>query len=199
MATWFSKRECALVESAVRTIAEALDLDEDDLMGALRLPYTHPLDQLIRKHPSHDVARCHVLVDKTKNTQCPYARHGPSKFCKRHTKSQDRNPDASVVIRFEADRGLERFRELKRESRYARMQLIVRDDVDYLYDPLTAYVHDFDTVRIIGKMHPSGQIYFTKAYLASLEEEEEEEEEEGGGETDDDDEEEDMVSIVLNM
>lgn len=170
MATWFSKRECALVESAVRTIAEALNLEEETLMGALGLPYVHPLDQLIRKHPSHDVTRCHVLVDATRNDQCQCARHDGTKFCKRHLKSQERKPDPSVVIRFEADRGLDRFRELKQESRFARMQLMVRDDVDYLYDPLTAYVHDFDSVRVIGKMHPNGRLYFTKSHLRSLEE-----------------------------
>ena len=148
MATWFTKRECALVESAIRTVAEALDLDEDELVNALELPFVHPLDEIMRKHPSHNVDKCHILVDNIRNTQCSSARLQNGKFCKRHTKTQERVPDPTVVITFEVDRGLERFRKLKRESRFTRMQLMVRDDVDYLFDPLAGvYTHPLDELE----------------------------------------------------
>jgi hypothetical protein len=158
---WFDRRECRLIECAIRTIAEVKNMDEEDLLSALGLPYVHPLEQMYYKHPIYDVSMCHTILDSKTNTQCKKSRIENSKFCKYHAKHQLSNPNPKVIINdFEMDKALQQYREYKKDTKLFRMQLIVRNDTDYLYDPYTQYIYDFDTVKRVGRVHSNGELYF---------------------------------------
>lgn len=156
--TWFTERELDLVGAVVETICARMDLEPEELMRSINLPYSQPLDRMLDKHFKYDLCKCHVRL---KSGQCT-RQIGPNQsLCRLHAKMKERGAlEESEIIRFEVDAALERFRCIRKESRWNRLQLYVWKDTDYLYDPLTQYVYDFDSVQRIGKMHESGKPFF---------------------------------------
>jgi hypothetical protein len=161
---WFSKPEQELITTAVCMIAERLNMEEEDLLKPLNLSYEHPLDAFLKKHSTHDPVCCHALFEN--GTQCSRKLKPNEQFCKIHAKMRSAGTlrDENVA-KFDVDRAIERYRSLRKDSRFFRLQLIVREDQDYLVDSITGYVYDFETLKQIGKMHASGKIFLNHESL----------------------------------
>ena len=156
--TWFTEREVDLVTAVVETICGRMDMEPEDLLGSINLPYSHPLERMMEKHFKYDPCKCHVRV---KDGQCTRQISSNHTMCGTHAKMREKGTlPEEMVIRMSVDDALERYRTIKKDSRWSRLQLYVWKEEDYLYDPLTAYVYDFDSLKRIGKMHSSGKIFF---------------------------------------
>lgn len=161
---WFSKPEQELITTAVCMIAEKLNMEEEDLLKPLNLSYEHPLDAFLKKHPTYDPVCCHALFEN--GTQCSRKLKPNEQFCKIHAKMRSAGTLRDEhVAHFDVDRAIERYRSLRKDSRFFRLQLIVREDTDYLVDSITGYVYDFETLKQIGKMHASGKIFLNHKSL----------------------------------
>lgn len=156
---WFTSREIDLIQVVVSTISERMDLDAEELMRSVNLPYSHPLDRLLDKHFKYDICKCRVKVRD--GGQCTRQVGKNQIMCATHEKMHSkRKLSDEMLIKIELDDAIERFRKIRTDSRFNRLQLYVLEDVDYLYDPLTSNLYDFDSIERIGKIHSSGKAFF---------------------------------------
>jgi hypothetical protein len=160
--TWFTAREIDLIQVVVNTISDEMNLEAEELMHSINLPYSHPLDRILNKHFKYDICKCRVKVKE--GGQCTRQVQKNKTMCATHEKMHSKGSlSKEMLIRIEIDDAIERFRKIRSESRFNRLQLYVLDDTDYLYDPLTSNLYDFDSIERIGKMHSSGKVFFKRA------------------------------------
>ena len=157
--TWFTNREIDLIQVVLNTISDRMDLDAEDLLRSINLPYSHPLDRLLTKHFKYELCKCRVKVKD--GGQCTRQISKNTTMCATHEKMHLKGSlSKEMIIHIEIDDAIERFRKIRSESRFNRLQLYVVDDTDYLYDPLTSNLYDFESIERIGKIHSSGKVFF---------------------------------------
>jgi len=155
---WFTKSEREIVLAILQVVADAKDLEMEDLTKLFELEYTDPLDQLANKYAVYRADMCQFMM--ADNTQCSRRPAGhEQKFCKQHARIVASGTiDASkCVVKTELGETLERLRNVRK--RFPELCLIVRNDKDYLMDPTTSRVYRFDTMELVGKMSSMGKIF----------------------------------------
>lgn len=156
---WFTKSEREIVLATLQVVADANDLEMEDLTALFGLDYTDPLDQLAEKYAKYRGDMCQYMMGGV-STQCSRRPAGcEHKFCKQHMRivEKDGAKATTSVVSTHFGATLERLRSVRK--RYGDLALVVRDDEDFLMDPRNARVYAFDTMELVGKMSSMGKIF----------------------------------------
>jgi hypothetical protein len=155
---WFTKSEREIVLATLQVVADANDLEMEDLTALFGLDYTDPLNQLAEKYAKYRGDMCQYMLSAA--TQCSRRPAGcEHKFCKQHLRivEKDGTKATTSVASTHLGATLERLRSVRK--RYGDLALVVRDDEDFLMDPRNARVYAFETMELVGKMNSMGKIF----------------------------------------
>ena len=156
---FFNTNEIKFIKAIIHYIGDNIDVEVNDMMVLFGIKYKSSLDHMVKlTHTSG--SQCRVKLNNDK--QCSRASKKDG-FCMTHYKQHENNKlDKSKIIKFSEFSKFETIVEKLRQSReipkLIQSKLIYIDSCEYLYDPHTHIVYDFDTYEIIGKLDKFKQL-----------------------------------------
>lgn len=156
---FFNKYEYQFIEAIIHHISENVDVDVSSMLDLFGIKYKSSLEhmQTLVKTKS---CQCKVILNTDK--QC--SRSGKiDGFCATHHKLLiNKKLDKSKIIKqndlSRFDSIVTKLRECRDIPKLVQTKLIYINNEEYLYDPHTDNVYDFDTYEKIGKIDKFKQL-----------------------------------------
>lgn len=163
MNTYFTKTEQDFIKSILYYVCEHIDYDIKELLPLFNIEHKDSIDYL-NKYSTIDATKCKTLI--TNDRQC--SRCAKKKgFCLTHYKLFiDNKLDSNKVITntciHKFENILLKLRSKKTIPALINTKLTIIDDNEYLLDPITKKVFNFDNFTLIGKLD---QFHQLKRYI----------------------------------
>lgn len=153
MNTYFTDTEQEFIKAILYYVCGHIDYDIETLLQLFNIEHKDSLDYL-NKHVAIDTTKCKTLI--VEDVQC--SRNAKKEgFCLTHYKLFANNKlDANKIIK---NTCINKFNEILVKLRSKKSiptlistKLTIIDDKEYLFDPFTKKVYDFDNFTLIGKI-----------------------------------------------
>jgi hypothetical protein len=156
---FFTKHENKFIEAIIQHIGDHSDVDVCVMMEMFGIKYKSTLDHMDKLIKT---TSCQCRVNLSNDKQCSRSSKKDG-FCMTHYKQNEKKTlDTSRIIKqteftkFETI--VEQLRKARDIPKLVQSKLIYFDNTEYLYDPYTDFVYDFDTYDKIGKIDKFKQL-----------------------------------------
>nr|QOI90489.1 hypothetical protein HWQ62_00354 [Pyramimonas orientalis virus] len=149
----FNKHEFKFIEAIIKHIGENIDMDVHAAMELFGIKYLSNMDHM-EKLIKTTTTQCRVKLNTDKQCSRSAKKNG---FCMTHNKQfENKTLDKNKIIKLSElskfETVVQRLRNVREIPKLINTKLIYFDSIEYLHDPHTNNVYDFDTYEKIGKV-----------------------------------------------
>lgn len=156
---FFNKHEMCFIEAIINYLGNKIEFDKDEALNLFNIKSKNTVEH-IEKLANTGNGKCKVRLKTMK--QCSRSANETG-FCLTHYKQFTNNKltKADIIDNTEMSRFdviIKKMREIREIPRLVQTNLIYIDKEEYLHDPISSNIYDFDTLEKIGKLDKFKQI-----------------------------------------
>jgi hypothetical protein len=143
--------EKLFIECILNKVSEKIKVDVQDMLDIFNLKCNEPISNLLGDKNEYDICLCRAKTDGIKQCSRKQKKEG---FCMTHYKMYMKNELEDIIEFIDEDFKirLKKLRERRKIPKLINTKLIIIQGKEYLIDPYTNEVYDFDNYKFIGKM-----------------------------------------------